>query len=300
MNFSLLDKIEAAENGVLATVLHTEGHTYKKRGAKALFVLGEPAPVWGNLGSLCVDQELVRQGRESLADGKPRRVEIDTTEAEDVDFGYGVYCGGVMRILVEAITEAHKPVYRELRKCLAERRRTFLVHELDTGGIRLDETEPKPSEDLFVEAFDPLQPLFVFGATPLTRRLLQHLDDTGFEPHVIDWRSDYLDGFRDLDGVTLHLDEYTFEADAFVLIQSHHFRRDKELLKDALAKGCPYVGMLSSRSRRDEMYRELRREGVSGEDLDRVSSPVGIDIGGRSDPEIAIAIAAELVRFHNR
>ena len=48
------------------------------------------------------------------------------------------------------------------------------------------------------------------------------------------------------------------------------------------------------------MYDELRGEGLSQEDIDRVSSPVGINIGGRTDAEIAVSIAAELVRVRNR
>ncbi len=98
MNFSLLDKIESTDNGFLATVLGTEGHTYKKRGARALFAPDHTAPVWGNLGSLCVDQELVRAGGEALAEEKPRMLEIDTSKARDIDFGYGTYCGGQMNI----------------------------------------------------------------------------------------------------------------------------------------------------------------------------------------------------------
>ena len=68
MNFSLLDKIDAIRGGILTTILRTEGHTYKKQGARALFAAGGHAPVWGNLGSVCIDQELVRQGGEALAD----------------------------------------------------------------------------------------------------------------------------------------------------------------------------------------------------------------------------------------
>jgi xanthine dehydrogenase accessory factor len=300
MNFSLLDRIDVVEDGILVTVLHTEGHTYQKKGAKALFAAGKPNPVWGNLGSLCVDQELLRQGIEARTGGRPRQIEIDTRDPADVDFGYGTYCGGLMRILVEPVFDEHKRVYRELRSRLESRRRAYLVHDLGTGDIAVRDTEAEPRDGVFVEGFEPLQPLFVFGATPLTQRLLRCVADMEYDFHVIDWRQDYLDTFRNLDGVTVHLDEYPFDENSFVLIQSHDFRRDKAVVKDALTRECSFVGLLSSRSRRDTMYRELRDEGVSREALERISSPVGLDIGGRSDPEIAIAIAAELVAFTNR
>jgi xanthine dehydrogenase accessory factor len=300
MNFSLLDKIDSVRGGILATILHTEGHTYKKRGARALFAAGGGAPLWGNLGSVCVDQELLRQGGEALADGLPRKVRIDTSKVEDADFGYGTYCGGVMDVLIEPITDAHRNAYRDLRARLKLRQTTWLTHDLETGELGVAGAEPAPDERLFVELIPPLTPLYVFGATPLVHRLVSALDDMDYEIHVMDWRSDYLDGFAGVDGVASHLDEYPFGGDAWVLIMSHHYHRDKALLREALSRGCPFVGMLSSRTRRDQMYGDLRQEGTASRDLDRVSSPLGLDIGGRSDAEIAVAIAAELVERRNR
>jgi xanthine dehydrogenase accessory factor len=81
---------------------------------------------------------------------------------------------------------------------------------------------------------------------------------------------------------------------------SHHFNRDKAVLEAALARGCAFVGMLSSRTRRDRMFEELRQGGVANADVEGVSSPIGLDIGGRSDAEIAVAIAAQLVQWRHR
>jgi xanthine dehydrogenase accessory factor len=300
MNFSLLDKIDAIGDGILTTILQTEGHTYKKRGARALFARGEHAPVWGNLGSVCVDQELVRQGGEAMAEGKPRTVRIDTREVEDADFGYGTFCGGVMDILIEPLAGAHKDVYRELRRRLESGSPSWLVHDLDTGELRLADAEPAPGPRVFAELIPALVPLYLFGATPLAHRLAAALDDMEFRLHVLDWRKDYLDGFSGVDGVSLHLDELPFGADALVLIMSHHYHRDKAVLAQALSRDCAFVGMLSSRTRRDQMYADLRKEGVTEADLARVVSPLGLDIGGRSDAEIAVAIAAQLVQWRHR
>jgi xanthine/CO dehydrogenase XdhC/CoxF family maturation factor len=303
MNFSLLDKIDAIRGGILTTILRTEGHTYKKQGARALFAPGAPrghAPVWGNLGSVCVDQELVRQGGEATADGKPRTVRIDTSEVEDADFGYGTFCGGVMEVLIEPITDAHKTVYQELRRRLESGLHSWLVHDLDTGELSVEDSEPTTDDRTFAEEIPPLVPLCMFGATPLAHRLVELLDDMDYRLRVIDWRQDYLDGFAGIDGVTSHLDEMTFEKDTIVLIMSHHYHRDKAVLEEALSRHCAFVGMLSSKTRRDQMYEDLRQDGVAAADLKRVCSPVGLDIGGRSDAEIAVAIAAQLVRWRNR
>jgi xanthine dehydrogenase accessory factor len=93
---------------------------------------------------------------------------------------------------------------------------------------------------------------------------------------------------------------YPFDERSLVLILSHSFERDKEALRQAVASRCAYIGLLSSKNRRDKMFEDLLAEGISPADLKRVSSPIGIDIGGRSDPEIAISILAELIKFRNQ
>lgn len=297
MNFSLLDKIDNTHNGFLATVLATEGHTYKKRGARALFAPDRPAPAWGNLGSLCVDQELVRAGSEALADGRPRMLEIDTRQARDIDFGYGTYCGGKMNILVEPVLTKHKAVYAVLGDRLRTRTPCYLVHDIDTGDITIADTAPEPDERMLVEEIQPLQRLCIFGATPLARRVIHHLADMDFEIQVMDWRPAHLESLQGLIAVTCHGEDCTIDECGFVLVMSHDFRRDKEVIRRALEAGCGYIGMLSSSQRRNQMYRELRDEGVAPADIDRISSPVGLDIRSKTDAEIAVSIVAELVSF---
>jgi xanthine dehydrogenase accessory factor len=295
MNFSLLDRIDSTQHAFLATVLATEGHTYKKRGARALFVPDRPAPVWGNLGSLCVDQELVRVGTEALADGRPQMLEIDTSQARDIDFGYGTYCGGKMNILVEPVFTKHKAVYAVLGDRLRNRTPCYLVHDINTGDITVADTAPAPDKRMLVEEIQPLQRLCIFGATPLARRVIHHLADMDFEIKVMDWRPAHLESLDGLIAVTCHGEDCTLDSCSFVLVMSHDFRRDKEVIRRALAAGCGYIGMLSSSQRRDQLYRELREDSVEAKELERISSPVGLDIGGRSDAEIAISIVAEIV-----
>ena len=85
-----------------------------------------------------------------------------------------------------------------------------------------------------------------------------------------------------------------------MLLLSHNFERDKTALKAALAARCAYIGLLSSKVRRDQLYEDLIAEGVAAKDLTGVFCPIGADIKGRSDPEIAVSIAAELVEVVNR
>lgn len=300
MNAALLDHIENTTKGILATILRTEGHTYKKAGEKALFLVDNPFAVYGNLGSLCVDQDIVRVGKEAYAARKPQVVKIDTSDPSDIHLGYGTYCGGMMEILLEPISEAHKVVYRELGARLDKKDTVYLRHHLRSGDISIWDTLPERNADLYVEEVAPRLDLFMVGATPLARQLIPYLADMNFRLHIVDWRAGHLEKFEGTRDLILHDNEYPFDSRSLVLILTHSFERDKEVLKTALAKACAYVGLLSSKSRRDTLFETLAGEGVSVRDLGRVSSPVGIDLHAKTDPEIAIGIAAEIVGFINR
>jgi xanthine dehydrogenase accessory factor len=308
VNLTLIDKIVAVERGILVTILTTEGHTYKKSGDKALYEVGELLPVYGNIGAGCVDQEILERGKSAFDERRPATVRIDTSEPSDIVFGYGTYCGGVIEVLLEPVFEAHKRVYRELRERLCralnqpdEEGAVYLIHDLRSGDVSVSGKDPHPSpETHFVEKFLPAVNLYLFGATPLAHCLVKCLSDMEFQIHVVDWRPAYLEKFEGLGHVRLHGELGSIAAGSLFLVISHYYERDRDALRRAIAAECPFVGMLSSKMRRDRMFEELRRDGVPVAVLDRISSPVGIDISARSDPEIAVSIVAELVAFRNR
>lgn len=303
MNRSLLAKIESVDCAILATILATKGHTYKKAGDKALFELDSAFPIYGNFGSQCVDQDIVKWAAEAFAAGAPRRVHVDVAGESDVHFGYGAYCGGELDILLEPVLEAHKEVYRRLTERLDRNESCFLVHDMKSGALALSEDAARGFEEpgsRFVERIDAPWRVCLFGATPLAERIVSILEDTDFVPRVFDWRETYLDKFKELCDTTLAAEDFSFDERCLVLVLSHNFLKDKQILSAALRRGCPYVGMLSSKTRRDKIYEELAEEGIQSETIARVRSPIGLDIKGRSDAEIAVSIVAELIGFKNR
>lgn len=296
MNFSLLDKILEVEGGFLATILRTEGHTYQKTGARALFRADATTPVWGNLGSLCADQDIAAAGSEALADGRPRTIRIDTGDENDAQIGYGTACGGSMELLVEPVLEPHRDVYREISRRLEAGGTVRLVHDIRTGVLSLGENRADADRSCVVEEITPPRRIILFGATPLARRLCSLVADMDFTVHVIDWRPALLEEFAALRRVRVHDDGLALAGGDIVLALSHSFERDRHVLGEALTAGCSYIGLLSSKHRRDLIFAALGAEGFAGDQTSRIHSPVGIDIGARTDPEIAVSIAADLVR----
>jgi xanthine dehydrogenase accessory factor len=87
-------------------------------------------------------------------------------------------------------------------------------------------------------------------------------------------------------------------ATAALIVLSHDPHIDTPALAAGLARGVPYVGALGSRATQSRRLERLAAAGVEPAALDRIHRPIGLDLGGRSAPEVALAIAAEILACH--
>src|SRR5262249_16193646 len=87
---------------------------------------------------------------------------------------------------------------------------------------------------------------------------------------------------------------------SYVVIVTRGHRDDMRVLRWAVQSRARYVGMIGSKRKTIEIYRELIKEGIPAHHFDRVHAPVGLDIGAITPEEIAVAITAELIGVRRR
>jgi xanthine dehydrogenase accessory factor len=87
-------------------------------------------------------------------------------------------------------------------------------------------------------------------------------------------------------------------ATAALIVLSHDPHVDTPALIAGLARGAPYVGAMGSRATQSRRLERLTAAGVDPVSLDRIHRPIGLDLGGRRAPEVALAIAAEILACH--
>src|SRR5207253_1325403 len=80
-----------------------------------------------------------------------------------------------------------------------------------------------------------------------------------------------------------------------VILVTHDYKYDLPILHHVLSSPISYIGVLESRHRGEDLRQFLREDGVTEEALQRIRMPIGLDLGGRSAPEIAAAILAGVV-----
>ncbi len=179
------------------------------------------------------------------------------------------------------------------RKLLAERR---------SGLVEVEASGQCNPVTVFVESCAPPPHLVVFGAIDFAAALVRVGSFLGFHVTVCDARPVFAtqDRLPDADEIVVtwpHEYLRTLEVDASTMlcVLTHDFKFDVPLLQAALDTPAGYIGVMGSRSTHERRTAELRARGVTEEQLARLRSPIGLDLGGRSPEETAISIAAEII-----
>jgi xanthine dehydrogenase accessory factor len=173
---------------------------------------------------------------------------------------------------------------------------------LATGVSRTVGLGPGGAVRVFVEAHLPPPILLVVGGSHVAMPLVTLARPLGYRTVVVDGRPRLAtrERFPDVDELLVGIPSELVRrvplrpTTALVLV-AHDYKYDLPVLRHALAGEAGYIGMLGSRRRGDAILRMLREEGVSEESLARIRVPIGLDLGGRTAPEIALAILAEIV-----
>jgi xanthine dehydrogenase accessory factor len=130
--------------------------------------------------------------------------------------------------------------------------------------------------EVFLEPVLRAPRVIVEGDTPIAHALLRLGAELGFEMAGVDG-------------------DFESRPGDLALVASGHGREELPALRRGLAAELPYVGLVASRRRGDGVLGELRGDGVPKEQLDRIDTPAGFDIGARTPQEIALAILARIV-----
>lgn len=156
---------------------------------------------------------------------------------------------------------------------------------------------------VFLEVLGQRRDLFIMGAGHIGRALAKAADAAGFAVTLVDDRDDFLTGeglpatVRCVkampDGCEELLD---MDTGSFAVIATRGHALDGKWLGALSGLGLRYVGMVGSRRKIETVYAALGDEGVSGEYLDGVHAPVGLDIHAETPEEIAVSIVAELIK----
>lgn len=154
--------------------------------------------------------------------------------------------------------------------------------------------------EVFMELYSKSDRLVIFGGGHICQSLVKIASGLNFKTTVVDDRKDILNQFDKPVKVILTDPDYndnfpSLDKDCYVVIVTHEHRSDRVVLGKVLNYKCAYVGMIGSVTKIAKIFSQLRESGVEQSLLEKVHSPIGLDIGAEGPYEIAISIAAELI-----
>jgi xanthine/CO dehydrogenase XdhC/CoxF family maturation factor len=164
--------------------------------------------------------------------------------------------------------------------------------------------------EVFIELIQPTLSLIIFGGGFDARPVSQLAKSLGWKVQVTDECVAHIAPvfFPTADKLSLcHREfiDHNMEITPYTacVLMSHNYEYDRDVLKKLLTTPTPYIGILGPRKRFDKMQDEFSRQGIvlTTEDIHRIHSPIGLDIGAETPDEIAVAILAEIQgKFANR
>jgi xanthine dehydrogenase accessory factor len=173
---------------------------------------------------------------------------------------------------------------------------TGLRHYGPHGERRRDEV------GVFVESYAPPPRMLVFGAIDYAAAVAKIGKFLGYRVTVCDARPIFATKarFPDADEVVVewphrYLSRTPVDARSVICVLTHDPKFDVPLLEVALRTPAAYIGAMGSRRTHDDRLARLRAAGLSDAELERLASPIGLDIGARTPEETAVSVAAEIV-----
>ncbi|RLU00321.1 XdhC family protein [Ketobacter sp.] len=303
---TLQDWVERRIPAWLCTIVATHGSS--PRPAGSLMACNQLGQVVGSLSGGCVEDDLLNKLQSGDFSRYPRLETYGLSAEENARLG--LPCGGYLSVLVEQIPDSALPDLVQINQALSQRRCIERKLDLATGNVQLKAAESiRPvqlDERHFVQVYGPGYTLLLVGAGQIAGCLAAMAGMMDYRVLVTDPRADKLDDFR------LHILEPSSGCEcilgmpddvvrsrasdpfSIVITLTHDPRIDDMALMEALTLGNFYVGALGSARTTENRIERLRQLQLSEDHIARLHAPVGLAIGSKTAPEIAVAILAEL------
>jgi len=310
---------EAGRRFAVATIVRTHGSTPQVPGAK--LVLAEDGTFVGTLGGGCVEADAIDAAKKVLTEGGRSLRSYELTE--DLAWNSGLVCGGTMWILAErgndALTIDGRDVLDDLVRAAEGHGQPLAVTTTYTKSARRTEFvaraiapangAPTPrvaslddSHDQLIDVVAGRPRVIIAGGGHVSLAIYRQAMLLDFDVTVLEDRPHFAGKARFPGAEVIEADvaqtiaslEYGWHS--YLVIATRGHKMDGDCVLAALKTNARYVGLLGSRRKKALIEQMLKDEGIPAARISVVRSPIGLNLGGRTPAEIALAIMAEIVQ----
>ena len=308
--------IRAGEQVALARVIAVQGSAPRPLGAA--MIISSAQQFAGSVSGGCVEGAVIQAAEGVISNGLAVTLHFrgDADPLTEIVLG----CGGEATIFIERLDCADDlhPVFTAVLDTLARADDGTLVTNCATtpthwlfdaqGNMVAADTDTLPDATSFAQAFAAPMRLVLVGADAVGQAVAQQAHLLGWSVTVIDPRGAWLSPSR-FPHVAQRLirwpqevlPEMRLDQRCAVVVLTHDPKIDEPALVAALRSEAGYVGALGSRRASAERVQRLLAAGLTSTEIDRLHSPIGLDLGSDNPAEMALSMVAEIVAVrHHR
>jgi len=305
------DKLSTDQSVMLLYVLESEGSSPGRNGFK--MAVASDGTICGTIGGGIMEHKLVEKAKTMLQQNECAvllmRQHHDKEHTTDQS---GMICSGSQLNTFIPLSAADK---KNIDTILQDGQ--FTIH-LSPKGLGIHESTPQDknfslqfkseADWLYKEKLNQRPVIHIIGGGHVSLALSELMCFLGFYSKVYDDRPELntiLQNFFANEKIIIpgyeQLGEYITDCkNDYAVIITLGYRTDKIALQKLLKKEFYYIGLMGSEHKTDILMKELKEEGFSDALLEKVFTPIGVNIYSKTAPEIAVSIAAEIIREKNK
>jgi len=290
---------KAGRQVALGTIVKTWGSAPRPVGA--MVAIRDDGQVVGSVSGGCVEDDLIEKTKKNILEKeKPVLVTYGVTNEEATR--WGLPCGGTLQVVLEPVTGSTG--LGGLLDVISQQQLVKRRLEMESGRVTV---EPGRWSDalefdgkVLTTVHGPRWRLVLIGAGQLTHYLTEMAKMLDYHVTVIEPREEYAAGWN-VAGVKLDrnmpddvIRDMNLDGHSAVVALTHDPKIDDLALMEALKSAAFYVGAIGSKKNNDARRTRLLEFDLSESEIARLRGPVGLYIGSKTPPEIAVAILAEM------
>lgn len=302
----LLTWQQAGKKSALATVIKTWGSSPRPMGSH--MAVSEDGHFIGSVSGGCVESAVIAESIAIIETGQANRLTYGVSD--ETAWEVGLACGGQIEVFVQKIDrQSLSPLLEDIQA----NKTTWYSITLDQAGKLSQIQPPTPSSrppileqtgdvEIFTNAVFPPNQLIIVGGVNIAQPLVPLAKQMDYTTILVDPRRSFAtrERFTEIDQIINAWPQEAFvqieiTPSTAIAILSHDDKIDLPALQISLASPAFYIGALGSTTTQKRRKQLLIEKSVDPQSLERIKGPIGLDLGGNSPAEIALAIIAEII-----
>ncbi len=305
---TILSKLQENKRVYLLCVIDSKGSSPGRIGFKMMVT--NDGFLFGSIGGGLMEHNLVEEAKQLLQKGDESILFKQQVHSKNAEENSGLLCSGEQTIVFHPLNSKHINDIQRIIECLIQNNKGSLIlsptlfkfsSELtDTQFISKIENSEKW---IYKEQIAYKNTLYIIGGGHVGFACSKLFHSLDFHIIVFDNRANlntfdaniYAHEKHIIDYA--HIQEYINKKNSYIAIMTSKYTDDKMILSKLLRNNYKFIGLLSSKSKLKKLYQNLESEGFTKNELEKVYAPIGIPIHSQTPDEIAVSIAAQIIKL---